>query len=541
MTTTETNALALLLQPLASIAGSNSLSNQTMLPTGWDLVTVFPAPGNSPKPFPVVQGFLAQGQAPGGDAMIAVLALGINWTNYQLNYSIGKKSVSTQVQLSQKTTMGGTLIPVQGTVDESTINSYLAKRADIWNALQQLSSLPLYICGMSLGAPIAQLAALDLRPGNTGPGGQDAPRIQPPGFYFSAGNFVNKSFADAYNNASTGIVNQFTFAVNKPGLIIDFFPTAPFDDEYAKPLGSPQSIPAKIPAFDEPWWERGNIFYQQSLGGSPDELPSQPGNISNPPAGYDQTLAYTLATLCNAAYQSAQHPSSVLQGIGNYTLVNTVNSNGSPFAFIFTNNFDAIVLAFRGSITCDEFDSFVASSYNAAVPFDTNASAHMRQGPYNLYYASSSGAPNTATFAQAIKTALTPLLTGGKKLYITGHCLGGAMANLAAADYVMTAGSGITPTAIYTFGATMLADLTFSDDINAVLAAKTYQVVRQKDKIANAVTLLGFFPLQNQLTLTGQMELEELTYHSLTGYITLLNPSSTVSGVTDGEQQSSLY
>ncbi len=538
MTTTETNALALLLEPLAAIAGSASLSSQTVLPTGWDLVTVFPAPGNSPKPFPVVQGFVAQGNAPDGGDMIAVLALGINWTNYQLNYSIGKKSVMTQVQLSQKTTMGGTVIPVEGTVDDSTINSYLAKRADIWNAVERLSSLPLYICGMSLGTPIAQLAALDFRPGNKGPGGQDSPRTQPPGFYFSAGNFVNKAFADAYNSS---IANQFNFAVNKPGLTIDYYPTAPVNDDYAKPLGSPQSIPAQIPAFDEPWWERGNIFYQEALGGWPDELPAQPGNISNPPAGYDQTLAYTLATLCNAAYQTAQHPNSVLKGIGNYTLAATVKSSGSPFAFIFSNNLDAVVLAFRGSITCDEFDSFVASSYNAVVPFDPAASAHMRQGPYNLYYAPSNGDPGTATFAQTIKTTLTPLLGGGKKLYLTGHCVGGAMANLAAADYVMTAGSGITPTAIYTFGATMLADLTFSEDINAVLAAKTYQIVRQKDKIANAVTLLGFFPLQNQLMLTGQMALEETTFHSLTGYINLLNPGEMLSGDADGNHQQSLY
>lgn len=522
MNTTDNPTLAAILEELAGIASFDTLDERTSMPDNWSMDAVFPAPENRPGPYPEVQGFVAHGTLDGDEQVLTVLALGVNWSNFQLNYTIGKMSADTQVKLKEVTDLGGTHFPDDGKIDHSTIKSYLGKRDRIWESLKKITGKDFYITGMGLGAPIAQLAALDLRPGNIGPGKQDAPSPQAPGYYFSAGNVVNTAFSAYYNSI---IPNQFTYSVNVPGLTIDYFPTAPSCTHFT-PLGAATPVKAKIPAYDEPWWERGNVFYQLALGGSPDELPEEPGNISNPPPGYSQTLAYTLSTLCAAAYQKAQHPDSVLQGIGNYSLVSVINSGGSPFAFIFSNNVDAVVLAFRGSITWEEFTSFVASSKNKPVPFIDEGDATMRLGLYNLYYAQTDPAtPDSPIFADAVKAAVKSAIKSGYKLYITGHCLGGALANFAAADYAITPNTGIPPTALYTYGATMFADRECADAINATLAQISYQILRPADKIANAVRLLGFSALKNQLLLTGQMMYEEATYHSLTGYINLLNPS----------------
>jgi hypothetical protein len=372
---------------------------------------------------------------------------------------------------------------------------------------------------MGLGGPVAQLASLDLQPGNTGPNKQLPPSVQPPCYVFSTANAGNQQFAGYYNS----IVPQ-SFVINAETslLTIDQFPVSPDNADFS-PIGTSQLLQTYIPVMDEPWLERSDIFYAKSLGGAVLKAPPSPGSVSQPPLGFRQDLAYTLAMLTAAAYGAAQHPQS-LAATTPFSLVNIINSNSVPFAYVFQSA-DSVVVAFRGCITWQEFNRLTANSNFSPASFDTNPLAHVHSGAYSIYSATVSTAPAAPLFSVALKSAVQALLQGNSKnLYLTGHSLGGALANIAAADYSM--GSSQLPlTAVYTFGATMVADFDFAQDFNTAVGNDSYQIVRINDNIATAILQLGFAPVNNQVVLTGALAIDESTSHSLFGYAGLLNPS----------------
>lgn len=513
-------AFKIILEKIAAQANIIDLfPNGPDLPSGWSNVNLFKN-SNIPQDSLVVmqsQGFLAKGRAPQSDGstiQVAVLALGITWPKY-LQYQFDGEFP----QMAIPKNIAGNSVPADAKMMSVYVNGYVDLRTNLWvNALSNdVKDLPLYICGMSLGAPLAQLAALDLRPGNFGPNNESAPKTAVSCYTFSNGNTANTAMANYFSR--TALESNVVWAGSNL-LKVDQFPLQPDNTDFTR-LGNLDAIATPIPeSGDEPWWERGNPFYVKALGGTPAPNAPVKTNIPNPPPGFDQVMAYTLSTLTLAAYKLAQHPGSDFP-TGIYTKVATVDANGSTFAYVFSSS-SAIVVAIRGCITWEEFNKYTANSNFTHPSFDPAPAAHVQSGAYEIYTAPTTKNGST-TFANDLRTKVSAIL-GNKQLFITGHSLGGAIANIAAADYVMGSPK-LNVTAVYTIGSIMTADPDFATGFNKALAGKTFQIRRISDKITSATYMLGYEFLDSQVTLNGELALEELTRHSLYSYAQLLNPS----------------
>lgn len=500
---------AIILEQLAAQAALSNLiqAGGPALPDGWSLLAIINA--SAPQNVPL-QGFLASGPADKSGTQVAVLALGLTWPGY-----MSKQVDGTIEQGSIPATIGGSAIPASAQFLSVYVSAYNTGRSAVWDSLQYLSNLPLYICGMGIGAPVAQLAALDLRPGNTGPSDQDSPSTSSPCYVFSAANAGNQSFATYYNT----LVPTMIFWAGSNLLWVDQFPLSPSDGLNFVPSGTTKNLGSYLPSMDEPWLERSDIYYLSALGGQPAPVTAVAGSVSSPPTGFSQSIAYTLAMLTAAAYQLTQHPGSLV-ATDPYTLINIIYSQGSPYAYIFQSS-DTVVVAIRGCITYLDFDTITCNSNFGTAPFDPNITAHVHAGAIGVYTAPVSGTKGTQ-FSQALNAALQGVATG-KKLYFTGHSLGGTIANLAVADYAISK-SPIAVTAVYTFGSIMVGDYPFSLDFNKAVTAGSYQIVRIADKLYNSIQNLGYSSINNQVILNGNLAVDESTFHSLYGYAGLLNP-----------------
>lgn len=512
----DSSSLEILLETLATQANLPAmLKDNPTLPLGWVLLGTFSSVF-SPPSVPT-QGFLAKGPIDSNGTIAAVLALGMTWEKF-LTYQTDPFEPKLQQPLP--TAVAGNQ-PADAAIMPLYVTAYNQIRSAIWNTLGKfLDDLPLYICGMSLGGPMAQIAALDLRPGNKGPSaGQKAPDSQPPSYVFSTGNIGNSSFATYYQSTVT---DRHILWAGNASLTVDFFPTLPADDLYA-PLGKVTELSSSIPVNDVPWLERSDVFYLLALGGKPARYTPKKGSFPNPPAGFSQSKAYAFSKLVGAAYAQAQHPGSIIS-IEPYTLNAIINANDAPFAYIFTSVND-VVVALRGTTTWEELTALSANSTTVTVPFNPDDQAQVHRGAYSVYSAPV-GSTDTTTFSAKLKSTLKPLLKG-KDLYLTGHDLGGAIANIAAADFTMSNDKDMVVKAIYTFGANAFANIVFQGQFDSALAAKSYQIRRVNDKIPVSIAQLGVFrPVSNQVVLNGQLAVEESTYHSMDGYINLCNPYS---------------
>jgi len=82
---------------------------------------------------------------------------------------------------------------------------------------------------------------------------------------------------------------------------------------------------------------------------------------------------------------------------------------------------------------------------------------------------------------------------GGRKLFITGHSLGAALAQLAA---IRLHGSGKTITSVYAFGSPLIGDDDFSSVYDAALAARTFPHINYQDAVTRIPPRwLGFSPV----------------------------------------------
>lgn len=513
MLTTNTANLIILEQLAAQANMPELLTSGPSLPAGWVNLQMFNNSNALPNIAPVpTQGFLAKGPIDSSGTKVAVLALGMTWANYLFYQYDG-----TFPQSTLPVEIAGTGITADEQLMTVYVNAYQDLRANLWSALSGLGNVPLYICGMSLGGPVAQIAALDLRIGNTGPAGQNAPAQVSPCYVFSTGNIANQVMAKYYLSMVQTCNVVWAGTTTIP---VDQFPLSPSDNDFS-PLGTLVPVKTSLPAVDVPWWERSDVFYLQALGGTPTPVAPTPTTIPNPPAGFSQTLAYTLALLTQNAYQLTQHPDSTPPPV-NFTLSNTINANGVPFAFIYTNT-NTVAVIFRGCTTWQEFNASTANTNFTHPAFDSNLRAHVHSGAYAIYSAPVNSQGNAPVFSDTLNAAIKSIV-GNKKLYVAGHSLGGALANIAAADY--TIGANQLPlTAVYTFGSIMVADSDFSSDFNAALGNKSYQVIRLADSIATATSGTGYLSINNQVILNGELNLDESTSHSLYGYSALLNPS----------------
>lgn len=500
----------IILEQLATQAGLENLidAGGPSLPSGWVLLALIDV--SVPIVLPV-QGFLASGPADNTGTQVAVLAMGLKWSSYMYGQVDG-----TMIQGSIPVEIGGTAMPVGSEFLSVFVAAYKAARADTWKTLQFLGSLPLYVCGISLGGPLAQLAALDLRPGNTGPGGQDAPSVSSPCIVFSTADAGNQTLATYYRS----VVTCTNMWAGNAILQVDQFPTSPSDGASFVPLGSVQNLLGYLPNMNEPWLERSDIYYLDALGGSPAIISPVPVSVSSPPAGFSQSTAFTMAMLTAAAYGQAQQPGSICN-TDPYSLFGIIYSLGVPYAYVFQSS-DTVVVTFNGCITYADFNNITCNSNFATPSFAPSGNVHVHAGAYSVY---SSPVVNGSrvTFAQSLQQTLLSI-NSGKKVCLAGHDLGGALANFAAADYALNVPS-LVVSAIYTFGGILPGDFAFSQSFNGKVTAASYQVVRTADKLYNAIQKLGYSPVNNQVTLNGNLSIDESTFHSLYGYAGLLNPA----------------
>jgi hypothetical protein len=247
--------------------------------------------------------------------------------------------------------------------------------------------------------------------------------------------------------------------------------------------------------------------------------------FSNVPAGFSQDLAFTASQTVAATYQLGQHINGSTK-IDNsaFTLNQTIAINGSVFASIYTS-FNTVLVAFRGPVTFQEYYALSCLSSTTPVSFLKDTSAQVHSGAYALY---SSPADGGGVFSKKLIDILKPL-TSGKALVLAGHDLGGAVAGIAATDFALN-DYGFKPGSLYTFGSTLFANVFFVDLFNAALEKVSYQVTRLNDKMALPIRPYGFFAVNNAITMTGQLEIEEYTFHSITNYCNLLNPSAKAGG-----------
>ena len=123
--------------------------------------------------------------------------------------------------------------------------------------------------------------------------------------------------------------------------------------------------------------------------------------------------------------------------------------------------------------------------------------------------------------------------SGKPDVIFCGHSEGGAVATLAALDLVTNPVEGAgSLEALYTFGATPLANPILGPTIDARIGAHSFHVVRPNDIIAS-LSLTGLYvSLMRKVDLPGGNfdPFNGTTFHPLSIYIQLLDPSG------DGER-----
>lgn len=519
MASSISNQLLIAMEQLAAQASIPNMKNiDPSLPPGWSLDRKIFNISSAPMD-PVVipnQGFLSHGPDGNGN-VVYVLALGITWTQY-LAYQYDGQFNQQQLPeaIAGKTSDDCKVMTIYS-------RAYQALRKPLWDVLPMAGTKKLYLCGMSLGAPLAQIAALDLRPGNIGPDNQDAPTSVTPCYTFSVGNIATKAMADYYK---TKAPESYTHWVKTNLIVVDNFPLEPTDNDW-QPLGQVTLVPSKIPLPDVPWWERSDVFYLQAIGGTPIPGVAIAPSFPNPPPGFDPVLASSMTQLIAAAYQLGQHPGATIPST-NFTLEDTIEVNDTPFALVFSSP-TTIAVAIRGCTTWDEFNGYTADSGLVHPSFAPTNSSHVQRGAYNVYesqaVATTSG--KTGLFGEVLYQVIKPLLTGTRKLVVTGHSLGGAIANIAAADYAMSSERSLAVGSVYTFGCILMADYAFAQDYTKVLGDKSYQIRRLSDRIATATAEIGLQAVDKPVVLNGSLEIDEMTHHSLYGYLNLLNVYTT--------------
>lgn len=502
---------ARLLVEMAEIA-LGDLSGDIFLPDGWDLLQLVRS-GMAAKP--LARGFYAAGRLGGaGSPRVAVLALALPWQQY-LDWTM---NAGGNVPLAAPPAGVAAGAPGDARFDKMLGEVYSLVRGPIWQHLAQAlreGNGTLWITAKNLAGPLAHLAALDLRPGNTGPQREPPPATRPACWTFSAqpaGNAALKTFADANGGAVT---NVWAGTAATP---VDFFPTAPGEAQgYALP-GSLERVAASIPELDEPWSERGGPFYLKTLKGQPGGLPT-PGRVVDPPNGFVLTLAHSLSRLSLVAYQRRQHPQGRILDVAPFALKREISSGGVPWCALFESTTD-VVAAFRGTVTADELMRITAESSVASPAF---LPGRVHAGALRLYTGPSADGATPPSFRAALVEWLRAN-AAGRRIYLAGHDLGGALAELAALD-LRNIAPDLKVEKVYTFGDTPLGDIDFNLAYAAKLANDSYRVMRDGDFARRLQLMSAYVPLPRTVMVTGAPADDDVTRHSLASYITLLNPS----------------
>lgn len=501
---------AVLLAQLAEAAAQDLV----LLPDGWDLLEYVKSDGSQEQPVPVARGFYARGKLELDGPTVAVLALAVPWLQVLRNlYSQTLKLVPPPAGVADGV--------ADALFDSRLTPMYAQVRASIWRWVHFTSGLSLYVTGTGAGAPLAQLAAVDLRPGNKGPASEKPPNETPVCYAFSCPLAANSGFATFY---SSKVASSYTVNLATTTLDIDFFPTAPTGAEGFAALGVAKPISSKIPVPDDPWVERSVNQYVSALGGVPDPPPQFPASIPSPPAGFSQGLAFAFSKLTAVAYGRRQHPDLPIElNINPYVFKQDIKVKGKALCSLFTGP-DSVVAAFPGTITWRDMLLYQGNTWQAQATFFSTATVFISKGVVDFYTAQVSDDPKSPQFRSELAAALEGMLAGKNlNLYLTGHDLGGVLAIVAAAD--LLSNKNLTTTQIYTFGSQPPGDYSFATFYNGSYGANTFAVVRPADFAPKANPLNSYAAVGKAVQLRGVPPNDDATQHSITSYMQLLNPS----------------
>jgi triacylglycerol lipase len=191
------------------------------------------------------------------------------------------------------------------------------------------------------------------------------------------------------------------------------------------------------------------------------------------PSGYDNALALKLAGACQLAYTQLDHPDQFAAPPGYQIQAQfdaDVLGHQEPIGFLMSSDTDAI-LAFRGT---DNFQDGIADirAHQVAYPFD--ASAGMSHAGFTGIYQSARDAVRAAV------AALPPGLT----LYVTGHSLGGALAELAVLDIAVN--TAFQSPIMYTLASPRAGDPDFANRFDNVVVTNntsSWRIVNMGDLV----------------------------------------------------------
>ncbi|PKU23893.1 lipase family protein [Telmatospirillum siberiense] len=496
---------AAILAQLAAAAMSN-FDDGPVLPTGWSLARSFIAdPWDGAG-----QGLLALGSLPGDPSTpVAVLALGVPWGT-ALGTALAPQTSLIKLPLAN-------ILPRNGVVVTGIATAYMALRGKLWNAVKSAGNRPLHITGLYLGGPAAQIAAVDLRPDNTGPDGTKSPvRVASCVSFSSPG----PGDADVAVDVASLVSQAWTLSRRHLGEMIDFFPVSiPAENIDA---GLQMVLPAAISdPIDDPWMERSASAYITSLGQVPPPgPPEQPGNLSPIPQGFSANNAAAFAQLLSLPYLMRQHPGlKSPTDFSPYSYHSQIKYADKTLATVMVWD-DRAVICFRGSVDWYEWGQYTLDSNLVPPPFPSPSTGLIHSGALTMYQDGGDASVKTQ-----MATLLPKLRQDHPNLFFAAHGLGAAVATIAAMDQ-LDAGNLIKAPAFYIYGGLMTGNSDFVTEAQAKLDKGYYPIARPGDFMPTATLFQGYSPIAPALSLTGVPKNDEPTNHALTGYMELLSPWS---------------
>ncbi|WP_446744545.1 lipase family protein [Silvibacterium acidisoli] len=478
------------------------------------------------------QGLVGFGTLLSTGATVAVAVMGWQWASF-----LAKYSDSLHVLSSLMFTYPNMPAQPPPSFDYGYSLQYNLFRQSLWKLIQTTKStvlqfktvMPLVTIGYGPSAPLAQLAALDLQPGNsyTPPGGSKitSPITSVGCYAYSCPAAGDAAFASSFNQCVPAAYSvNLSTSSNNP---VDVYPTVsgPASAGYTA-AGQAQGLSAVVPEPVCPWLEREWYNYGNSLNAAEaveagESVPTIPGQqpgvdtgniVPAAPAGYDVNLAYNFTLLCSAVYSLYEHPADALNLPDPYSLVQSfADSSGDLWAAMFTAP-GMLVVAFRGPDTWAETNSIFG---DPTLSFDNPS------GVLNSYL---------TLFQQlqpAIWDALNSVGISAQTIYLTGHCGGGCLASLALYTLIKNPLPGLTVGPLYTYGAPPVGNSGFATTFNAACATQSFQIARPKDifpKLFSTTLRTTGTTIQLNGGLADTRNC--FSYHDIAVYAALLDPES---------------